>query len=64
MSYRSDLLDICVTLVHETPRAILVDHGGKEHAWLPKSAIEYERNDDGTYTVTLPARLAVEKEIV
>lgn len=62
---RSDLIDISVTLVHETERAVLVDHGGTESVWLPKSACEIERDPSGkTWTLTLPERLATEKGLI
>ncbi len=63
--YKSDLIDICVTLVHQTERAVLVDHGGTENVWLPKSAIEIEPDANGkTHTITLPERLANEKGLI
>lgn len=63
--YRSDLVDITVTLVHETAKAVLVDHGGEANVWLPKAAIEIEPNSNGkTHTVTLKERLAHEKGLI
>lgn len=65
MSYRSDLVDISVVLVHQTERAVLVDHGGDANVWLPRSAIEIEKDANGkTWTVTLPERLAQEKGLI
>jgi len=65
MSYKSDLLDISVVLVHETDKAVLVDHGAEKPTWLPKSVIEIERNADGkTHTITLPESWAKEKGII
>jgi hypothetical protein len=62
---RSGLIDISVVLVHQTDRAVLIDHGGDENVWLPKSAIEIERDASGkTWTVTLPERLAQEKGLI
>lgn len=63
--YRSDLVDISVVLVHQTEKAVLVDHGGAANVWLPRSAIEIERDPGGkTWTVTLPERLAAEKGLI
>ena len=63
--HRSDLVDISVVLIHETDRAVLVDHGGEANVWLPRSAIEIERDKSGkTWTVTLPERLANEKGLI
>jgi hypothetical protein len=62
---KHDLVDACVVVRHETPAAVLVDHGGKAPVWLPKSKIELEPNADGrTHTVSLPQWLAEEKGIV
>lgn len=63
--YRSDLIDISVVLVHQTEKAVLVDHGGESNVWLPRSAIEIEKDGNGkTWTVTLPEPLAVEKGLI
>ena len=62
---RSDIIDVTVIIKHETAKAVLVDHGGKEPCWLPRSAIEIEANTDGrTHTVSLPQNLAEEKGMV
>jgi len=63
---RSDIIDIIVIIKHETVKAILVDHGGKEPCWLPRSAIEIvEVNPGGkTHTISLPQSLAEEKGII
>lgn len=63
--YRSDLIDISVVLVHQTEKAVLVDHGGEANVWLPRSAIEIEKDGNGkTWTITLPERLAAEKGLI
>lgn len=65
MTGRSDLIDISVTLVHQTERAVLVDHGGKENVWVPKSLCEIERDANGkTWTLTLPEGVAQEKGLI
>lgn len=65
MTGRSTLIDISVVLVHETEKAVLVDHGGDGNVWLPKSAIEIEADSNGkTHTVTLPEALAQEKGLI
>lgn len=62
---RSDIIDVTVIIKHETVKAILVDHGGQEPCWLPRSAIEIEVNSDRkTHTVSLPQSLAEEKGMV
>lgn len=57
---KSDLIDFAAVKVNETEAAILVDHGGDEPAWFPKSVIE--DNGDGTFTV--PEWWAKEKGVV
>lgn len=65
MSGRSNLIDLSVVLVHETDRAVLIDHGGAENVWLPKSLCEIERDPNGkTWTLTLPERIAEEKGLI
>lgn len=65
MTGRSDLIDISVVLVHETDRAVLVDHGGEANVWIPKSLCAIERDPSGkTWTLTLPERIAEEKGLI
>jgi hypothetical protein len=62
---KSELVDVTVILKHQTERAVLVDHGGKEPVWLPLSQCEIAPNTDGkTHTVTMPTWLATEKEMI
>ena len=62
---KSDLFDFTARVVHETPKAWLLDHGGTSPVWLPKSGCEVEINRDGsTVTVTCRAALAEAKGIV
>lgn len=62
---KSDLVDIEVTVHHETEKAVLVSDDGdrKRAVWLPKSAIEIA-GDGLRVTVTLPERLAIDKGLV
>ena len=66
---KSDLIDIEGIEVHRTPKAILVRFDDdKEPVWLPLSAVEVEplrvRGGQKAVTVTMPQRLAEEKELV
>lgn len=65
---KSDLVDIAGMLHHETDKAILFsDDGERAHAiWLPKSAIEIERDPkrSGFVTVTVPERLALDRGLI
>jgi hypothetical protein len=63
---RSDLVDIDVTLKRETDRAVLVvsDATGRE-AWVPRSQCEIaQRPSLRGHVLTLPERVAIEKELV
>jgi hypothetical protein len=62
---KSNLIDVTVIVKHETEKAWLCDHGGKNPSWVPKSQAELEPNKDGkTATLTLEQWLAEEKEMV
>jgi RNase P/RNase MRP subunit p29 len=65
---KSDLVDISCTIVRETEKAVLIDDGTQQ-AWLPKSQVEIQYDGpmlDGTpaLVVTMPKRLAKEKELI
>lgn len=55
---RSDLCDIAVELVHETPLAWLVNDGRVE-VWIPKSLAELSGG-----VLTIPARLGLQKGLI
>lgn len=63
------LADVDCKEVHRTyhpngeTKAIKIDDGIRE-VWLPFSLIEIEDHKDGTITVTLPEKLAQEKELI
>lgn len=63
---RSDLIDLEMSLHHETERAILVSDDGerKNAVWLPKSQCEFEETSPGIVKVTLSERTATEKGLV
>lgn len=63
---RSRLVDIEVTVHHETEKAILVsDDGDRENAvWLPLSAVEVERGRRGRAIITLPEHLALDRGLI
>lgn len=62
---KSDLIDIEVKIIYETVDAWLVDHGGNENVWLPKSVAEfYSETDSFIGVLTLPERLAQEEEMI
>lgn len=64
MSRQSELIDLEVTLLHETPDAILVDNGSDgDGIWIPKSIVEYEVNGRRC-EITLPRSYAEKKGLV
>jgi hypothetical protein len=65
MTYgKTKLIDLTVTLVHETEKAWLIDDGTKK-TWVPKSWAELEKNPDGkTWTLTINEEQALEKELI
>ena len=63
----SHLVDLTLEIKHETDRAILVHDGDPDKAvWLPKSAIEIERDRKNPRfaVVTMPETLAIKKGLV
>lgn len=65
-----ELTDITLIFVRETEKALCVQLDGEhEEVWLPKSQVEYMMLKTRTPTgrrlveVTLPAGLAIEKEL-
>lgn len=63
---KSNLVDIDVVVVHETPDAFLVKWDpDRDAVWLPKSACEFQATDGSDIGIlTLPERLAEEKELL
>lgn len=60
---KSELWDGTVELLHETPNAWLVNDGTKQ-AWIPKSVGELEKNNDNSYTLTIPQAWAENKGFI
>lgn len=63
---KSNLVDIDVELVHQTPKAVLVHTGGKENAiWIPKSQCEIAESDiGGIMVLTILESLAIDKGLI
>ena len=60
MTGKSDLVDVDATVRIDRPKSLLLDHGGEEPAWVPKSLVE----DNGDGTFTMPEWLALEKGMI
>lgn len=63
MSRSNEEVDVCVEILRESDRAILVSDGDVEE-WLPKSQLEYEGEVGQTVVVTMPEWLAQEKGLI
>lgn len=63
---RSNIVDVEVSVIAETERAIKVRPNFRkgEAVWLPKSAVEIDRVVGGEATISLPEALAIEKGLV
>ena len=63
------LVDIDVTLIRDTPKAVLVQSDVSGEVWVPKSLCQYEKNDPNALmpcsgTITLSEGIAYEKELI
>lgn len=63
---RSNLIDLTVSVLHRTERAVLVtDSIPEKGVWLPLAQIELEpAATGGLHTLTLPEWLATEKGLI
>jgi hypothetical protein len=63
---RSNLIDIEVTVHHETPMAFLVSvDGDRENAvWVPKSVVELDNNHGDGCVLTAPRLFLEEKGLL
>lgn len=61
---KSELFEALVVVKHQTERAVLINDGGDADIWLPLSQVDLAPSGDGKHhVVTMPAWLAVEKEM-
>lgn len=63
---KPDLVDLKLEVLSETPKAVRVINLKDDSVWLPKSEIEieYAQRRPGPATITMPAWLARERELV
>lgn len=61
---RPELCDCNVKLLAETAKAWGVTDDDERTIWIPKSQCEMEKRVDGTYDLTLPEWLAMEKGLI
>jgi len=66
-NYRSDLIDVEVDVVHQTPKAIKLDTGFRDDndkpivVWIPKSLCELDRDSN---VLTISETLAKDKGLI
>lgn len=60
---KSEIIDITVTLVHETEKAWKVNDGKKEF-WVPKSIGELEKRGKVFYELSVPEWLAEKEDLL
>ena len=63
------LVDLDVTLIRDTPKAVLVQSDVSGEVWGPKSLCEYAKSDPNALmpcagTITLSEGVAYEKELI
>lgn len=60
------VVEIACQLVHQTEKAYLIDAGGKDHIWIPRSMIEDEGEEPNgsLYSIFIPEWLAKEKGLI
>lgn len=61
---KQTLTDINCELVHETGKAWLLDFGGIEAVWIPKSIGDLSVDENGRGTIALPINYAKAKELI
>lgn len=63
---RSNVVDLEVTLHHETEKAYKVSTSGEDEdaVWVPKAAAEMEFKGGSFYEMTLPEQMAIDKGLV
>jgi hypothetical protein len=57
-------VEVAGVIVRETAKAILLDEGGREPVWLPKSKVRLQPHSTGLVSVFMPRWLAREKGII
>lgn len=56
----NEIIESGIEILHETPKAIMIENFNEENIWIPKSKIKI--CNDGL-TMQIPEWLAIEKEL-
>jgi len=63
--YQGSDIEVQVDLITTTPKAYLVNAGGKENVWVPKSMCDLvEGEKPGTHMLQIDEQYATEKGLV
>lgn len=63
--YANEIVEIEGTVKHETDAAVLIDTGGDEPVWIPRSQILSEEDgDDGLTVFEITGWIAIQKGLV
>lgn len=57
-------VDIECIVKHETDKAYLIDYGGDEEVWMPKSQVRAVEKKGRTATMTVTEWIAYEKGLI
>ena len=57
-------VDLEVVIKHETDKAYLIDYGGDEEVWMPKSQVRAVEKKGRTATMTVTEWIADEKGLI
>jgi len=57
-------VDLEVVIKRETDKAYLIDHGGEEEVWMPKSQVRAVEKKGRTATMTVTEWIADEKGLI
>ncbi len=57
-------VDLEVVIKRETDKAYLIDHGGEEEVWMPKSQVRAVEKKGRTATLTVTEWIANEKGLI
>lgn len=64
MSRRDEVVELDVLIKQETDKAYLIDHGGENAVWMPKSQVRGLVKGDRSVKLTVTEWIANEKGLI
>lgn len=64
MSKNHDIIDLAVTILHRTDKAIMVENLDEEKVWLPLSQVESDNDGLGEAEIQVPEWLASDRGLI